>query len=84
MNSKLLLLPTALMVAGHSAAEAKGKSRTNVLISWSFLQMTLVIPIWDAMVARFILLIWTNWHKKEYDSIISIMQAVVARLVLPY
>ena len=25
MNSKLLLLPTALMVAGHSAAEAKGK-----------------------------------------------------------
>ena len=29
-----------------------------------FLQMTLVIPIWDAMVARFILLIWTNWHKK--------------------
>ena len=46
--------------------------------------MTLAIPIWDAMVARFILLIWTNWHKKEYDSIISIMQAVVARLVLPY
>ena len=36
----------------------RGKSRTNVLISWSFLQMTLVIPIWDAMVARFILLIW--------------------------
>ena len=25
MNSKFLLLPTALMVAGHSAAEAKGK-----------------------------------------------------------
>ena len=77
MNSKLLLLPTALMVAGHSAAEAKGKKsdkRPNIL----------VIPIWDAMVARFILLIWTNWHKKEYDSIISIMQAVVARLVLPY
>ena len=76
MNSKLLLLPTALMVAGHSAAEAKGKKsdkRPNIL----------VIPIWDAMVARFILLIWINWHKKEYALIISIMQVVVARLVLP-
>ena len=83
MNSKLLLLPTALMVAGHSAAEAKGKKsdkRPNILV---FLQMTLAIPIWDAMVARFILLIWINWHKKEYALIISIMQVVVARLVLP-
>ena len=35
MNSKLLLLPTALMVAGHSAAEAKGKKsdkRPNILV----------------------------------------------------
>ena len=35
MNSKFLLLPTALMVAGHSAAEAKGKKsdqRPNILI----------------------------------------------------
>ncbi len=35
MNSKFLLLPTALMVAGHSAAEAKGKKsdqRPNILV----------------------------------------------------
>ncbi len=35
MNSNLLLLPTALMVAGHSAAEAKGKKsdkRPNILV----------------------------------------------------
>ena len=35
MNSNFLLLPTALMVAGHSAAEAKGKKsdqRPNILV----------------------------------------------------
>ena len=35
MNSKLLLLPTALMVAGNSVAEAKGKKsdkRPNILV----------------------------------------------------
>ena len=35
MNSKFLLLPTALMVAGHSAAEVKGKKsdqRPNILV----------------------------------------------------
>lgn len=35
MNSKLFLLPTALMVAGHSAAEAKGKKsdkKPNILV----------------------------------------------------
>ena len=35
MNSKLLLLPTVLVVAGHSAAEAKGKKsdkRPNILV----------------------------------------------------
>ena len=35
MDSKLLLLPTALMIAGNSAAEAKGKKsdkRPNILV----------------------------------------------------
>ena len=34
MNSRLLLLPTALMVAGNSAAEAKGKKSDKRLIFW--------------------------------------------------
>ena len=84
MNSKLLLLPTALMVAGHSAAEAKGKKsdkRPNILViladdlGYSDLGCygsEIHTPNLDKLA------------KKEYDSIISIMQAVVARLVLPY
>mgnify|MGYP002537451995 CR=1 FL=1 len=84
MNSKLLLLPTALMVAGHSAAEAKGKKsdkRPNILViladdlGYSDLGCygsEIHTPNLDKL------------DKKEYDSIISIMQAVVARLVLPY
>lgn len=84
MNSKLLLLPTALMVAGHSAAEAKGKKsdkRPNILViladdlGYSDLGCygsEIHTPNLDKLA------------QKEYDSIISIMQAVVARLVLPY
>ena len=34
MNSKFLLLPTALMAAGHSAADTKGKSPIKDPISW--------------------------------------------------
>lgn len=45
MDSKLLLLPTALMIAGNSAAEAKGRNQTSVLIFWLLWQMTLAILI---------------------------------------
>ena len=34
MNSKAFLLPAALMIAGNTAANAKGKSLIKGLISW--------------------------------------------------
>ena len=48
MNSKAFLLPAALMIAGNTAANAKGKKsdqRPNILVNSC--QMTLAIPIWE-------------------------------------
>ena len=86
MNSKLLLLPTALMVAGHSAAEAKGKKsdkRPNILVILADDLGYSDLGCYGSEIHT-THLIWTNWQNKEYVSIIFITPAVAVRHVLPY